>query len=561
MKGRRRRQWLLAGLAGVMMAGAALSGCAGGGTGEPAGMQPPSEASGSAGEAAAAPKFGVDPLEFSFYSNYDFASPIGYGNDVTTKWLQENKKLNIVEIGSNGNAKQKFGAMVAAGDLPDVIMLDRGSPEYETMRKNGMLVPLDDYYAKYPVLRELVDDQTFNMLKAEDGHIYVIPNWFDSERNPYKYSNTGWTVNRKIYAELGKPELRTFDDLYDYLKKVKAKYPNVVPLETGMALSGINMLYKLIYAGYGDNRTIWNIGDVPAFPNMETKTLEPIFRDPAYKASYKFLNKLYREGLVTQDMFTQKLEQVQEKINSGRVAVTGLSNITGHGNTANAILQAKDPEAGYDYIPFLYDKGADPETVNPHTYGTLGWNVVIITKKADNPEQIFQFYDWWAGEDGQRINAFGPPGLLYDEVDENGAPIDNEKGKTITPQEKANLKLGLFNPLGSWLFYVIGHHKNAQNPETANWGNAASEFFGSFAKLNADQFNNMSIDPKSDLGIVEQQIRQIWHEANAKLVFAETDEAFEAVYAKLETDVTKAGYNKILAEKTNIWRANLEKMK
>lgn len=557
MKGTRKTALALA---AVLLAGTTLVACSGkqpsSGTTPPA-SSGSSDASGSGSGA----KFGEQPLEFSYYSNYDFAAPIGYGNDVTTKWLKENKKLNIVEIGSNGNAKQKFGAMIAANDLPDVMMLDRGSPEYTTLQKNGMLVPLDDLYKKYPVLQKLIDPQTYNMLKADDGHIYVIPNWFDSERNPYKYSNTGWTVNRKIYAELGKPPLKTFDDLYSYLKQVKAKYPDVVPLETGMTLNGINMLYKLIYAGYGNNRTIWNIGDVPVLPNMETHVLEPIWGDPAYNDAFKLLNKLYREGLVTQDMFTQKLEQVQEKLNTGRVAVTGLSNITGQGNTANLILQAKDPNAGYDYIPFLYDKSADPATVNPHTYGTLGWNVVVITKKAKDPDLIFQFYDWWAGEDGQRINAFGPPGLLYDTVDEHGAPIDNEKAKTIKAEERANLKLGLFNPLGSWLFYVIGHYRNEQNPNAVNWGNAASEFFGKYAKLNADQFNNMTLDPKSDAGIVQQQLKTLWYDANAKLVFAKSDEEFEAVFEKLKSDAAKAGYDKLLAEKTAIWKANLEKMK
>ncbi|MET3848150.1 putative aldouronate transport system substrate-binding protein [Paenibacillus sp. OAE614] len=505
--------------------------------------------------------FGEQPLEFSFYSNYDFASPIGYGNDVSTKWLKENKKLNLVEIGSNGNASQKFGTMIASNDLPDVIMLDRGSTDYTTMQKNGMLVPLDDYYAKYPVLQKLIDPETFNMLKAEDGHIYVIPNWFDSAQNQYKNINTGWTVNREIYAGLGKPELKTFDDLYSYLKQVKEKFSNVVPLEPGIAMNGVNMLYKLIYAGNGGNRTIWNIGDVPTLPNTETHTLEPIFNDPAYLEAFKYMSKLTREGLVSPDMFTQKQEQVQEKLNSGRIAVTAISNITGLGNTANDILRAKDPDAGYDYMPFLYKTGVDPTTVNPHTYGTLGWNVIVITKKAKQPEQIFQFYDWWASEEGQRINAFGPPGLLYDKVDENGAPIDNEKAKTIAPEEKANLKIGLFNPLGSPLYYKIAHFKNAQDPDHQNWGMAASEYFAKFAKLNTDQFNNMKIDPKSDTGIKEQQIKQIWHEANAKMIFAQSDEELEAVYKKLQADVMKAGYEDILAEKTKFWQSNLAQMK
>lgn len=551
-------------MAGVMATTAVLAACSGKEEKQANGTPSPSaaaSASASAQPSAPASQFGDQPLEFSFYSNYDSSSPIGYGNDVTTKWLKETKKLNVVEIGSNGNAKQKFGAMVASKELPDVIMMDRGSAEYTTLQKNGQLVALDAYYKKYPNLQKLIDPKMYNMLKAEDGHVYVIPNWFDSEQNPYKYVNTGWAINRKIYNELGKPELKTYDDLYAYLKQVKAKYPDVVPVESGIVMNGVNMLYKLLYTGYGDNRTIWNIGDVPALPNMKTSMLEPIFNDPAYKDAFKFLNKLYREGLVTQDMFTQKQDQVLEKLNTGRIAVSAISNITGQGNAANNILKAKDPNAGYDYIPFLYNKGVDPNTVNPHTFGTLGWNINVITTKAKDPERIFQYYDWFAGEDGQRIQAFGPPGTLWDKVDEHGAPIDNEKAKTITAQEKANLKISLYNPLGSWMYYVIGHYKNIQDPNNKNWGNEASEFYGKYAKLNTDQFNNMTLDAKSDAGIAQDQIKTMWSEYDAKLILAKSDDEFESLFAKLQADVTKAGYDKILSAKTAIWKKNLDLMK
>lgn len=77
--------------------------------------------------------------------------------------------------------------------------------------------------------------------------------------------------------------------------------------------------------------------------------------------------------------------------------------MTGIGRTANNILQAKDPESGYDYIPYLYEDGVDPATVAPLAAGKLGWNQTVITTSAKEPERIFQFFDWFAGEEGQRI--------------------------------------------------------------------------------------------------------------------------------------------------------------
>lgn len=546
----------------ILILGIVLTACGGGSNDagkSNSSAQRPSDDGGK--QAAEVPQFGESPFEFSFYRHYDFASPFGYGTDVSTQWLQKEKQLNIIEISSNGNAKQKFGTMIASKDFPDAIQMDRGSSDYRMLVENELLVPLDEYYEKYPNLRELIDEQTFNMLKHEDGHIYVIPNWFDSERNPFKYVNTGWTVNTKIYRELGEPELNTLDDLYAYLQKVKEKYPQVVPVESGIVMNGVNMLFKLIYTAHGDNRTIWNIGDVPMLPNYSTTEFEPIFDDPAYKETFKFMNKLYREGLVTQDMFTQKEEQVLEKLNSGRIAVTGTSNITGYGQRANNILQAKDPDSGYDYIPFLAAEGVNRDTVNPFVFGTLGWNVNVITTAAKEPERVFQFFDYWAGMEGQRILLYGPPGILYDEVDENGAPIDNEKAATITAEERANLQLGLFNPLGTWYYYTIGHYKNAQNPDNNIWDTEASEYFGQFAKINSDQFTNMSLDPQSDIGIKHEQIKQFWFEYDAKLMFAKSDQEFEALYKELEAGVNQLGYAEVLAEKTKTWEKNLELMK
>ena len=363
------------------------------------------------------------------------------------KWLQEEKKMTMTEVSSNGNAKQKFGTMVASHSLPDVIALDPIFPEFENLVKNNQLVPLDDYMAKYPNLKELIDPDALGMLKASDGKVYGMPSWFESSRNTDHMASYGWIVNRKIYAELGKPKLETFDDLYAYLKLIKAKYTDVIPMQDGSE--------KMIYGGYGDLRWANSLDEVPSYMNFKTHTVESIFKDPAYKKTKEFNNKLYQEKLISQDYLTQNLDQIHGKNNSGRIGVMSANNITGQGRDANNILKAKDPDAGYDFIPYLYDKGADPKTVAPIVSRQLGWNQTVITTSAKVPERIFQFFDWWAGEEGQRIGAYGPPGVLWDKVNEDGAPIDNEKSKTMSAEDKANLKIG-WNPLGDWLAFKLG---------------------------------------------------------------------------------------------------------
>ncbi|MDQ0112243.1 extracellular solute-binding protein [Paenibacillus harenae] len=501
----------------------------------------------------ALPAFGEQPLEFSYYMNYDWASPSGYGtNDAVTKWLKEEKKMNWTEIGSNGNAKQKFGTMVASDTLPDVIALDPNTPEFENLVKNKKIVPLDAYYDKYPNLKDLIDPDTMEMMRASDGHVYGMPSWFGSSRNENQMASFGWIVNRKIYAELGKPKLETFDDLYAYLKLVKDKYPDIIPMQDPSEM--------MIYGGYGDLRWSDSLKEVPVYVNFKTKAIESIFTDPAFKKMKEMTNKLYQEGLVSQDFLTQSGEQATEKLNSGRIAVQTANSITSIGRAANNILQAKDPAAGYDFIPYLYADGVDPAAVAPIGFGKLGWNQTVITTSAKEPERIFQFFDWWASAEGQRVSTYGPPGILWDTFDENGAPIDNEKSKTMTMEEKANLKLG-WNPLGSWQFHKIGAARVKQNPEKAEWDVVASLFYGKFVKTNNDQFNGiMNIDSKSKLGIDFARMKQIVKDYDAKLVFARDQAEFDSVFKQYEDALNASGYMDLIAHETEVWKKNREKM-
>jgi ABC-type glycerol-3-phosphate transport system substrate-binding protein len=118
--------------------------------------------------------------------------------------------------------------MIAGDDLPDFIWLDRGS-DVERLREAGALVPFDDYLDKYPNLKEWAGEDILNMLRSEDGKLYQFPNWYSSE----PFGNAGYVVNKEIHDALGAPELKTTDDLYEYLKEVQTE-SYTPPLQKGV---------------------------------------------------------------------------------------------------------------------------------------------------------------------------------------------------------------------------------------------------------------------------------------------------------------------------------------
>lgn len=506
----------------------------------------------ASGQAAEGFQFGTTPLTFSFFGNYDWYTMQPWGEDPASKWIMENKKVTVKAINAQGASLQKFNTMVASDELPDVIFMDRG-PYVEKLRAAGKLVALDPYLDKYPNLRKYAGDATLNMLRSSDGKLYQFPNWYTAT----PMGNGGYMVNKKIYRELGSPKLETFDDLYSYLKLVKEKYPDIVPFDTGMETQGISMLYS----GFAENHPASLVAErfVP-----EGNELKSIFTDPVFKETLLFASKLFREKLMTQDALTQTRDQVQEKLNTGRVAVYAAYDSSDLGSQATVALRKNDKDDGYLFIWPLHKDGVDKTKVFPNNYDSLGWNVNVITTKAENPEGIFAYLDWLTGEEGERIVFWGPEGLYWEGTDENGAPIWTEKFKTdVEERTKLMAVTDSFQWAGNTSF-IDGSkaNNNMKLPEDQrDWAAEAQSTIAWKTSYNTTEFANLAADPSTDEGKADQKVSDIATETIAKALYAKSDAEVEVLLAAAEKNAQRVGYAKVLQYKTQKWQENLQKIK
>ncbi|WP_373229367.1 extracellular solute-binding protein [Cohnella sp.] len=495
-------------------------------------------------------QLGSEPLEFSFYGNYDWMVTEPWGADPSSGWVKENFKINITAIQSGGAAKQKFNTMVVSDALPDVIMTDRGG-DFDKLREAGKLVALDEYVDKYPNLKKFAGDQTLNMLRADDGKLYGFPNWYTSSPN----GNSGYLINKKIYKELGSPKLETFADLESYLRLIKEKYPDVIPLETDVKAEGIH----IFNTGLEENFAINYISEM-AVPRGDQLT--SMFTDPTFTATMKFSSKLFRDKLMTQDAFTQKRDQVYEKMKNGRVGVfAGLLAINRDIAEANNLLQQKDPDAGYKAIWPLHSDNVAADKVFPNSYVSQGWNMIGITTKAKNPEAIFAYLDWLTGTEGQSIMTFGPQGRYWDDRDADGAPIPNDKW-TSTPQaDKDKDKMGTFNWAGNTSFVdgVKAKIEMALPEGKRNWSTEQQVNVTWKTSQNMTVFTNLKPSPNSEEGIAETTVTAIMEEYVAKILFAKSDAGVDALLKEANDSAMAQGYEKLLKFKTDKWQENIKK--
>lgn len=532
----------------------ALAGCSGSNN---ANNEPPANKGNNGGnegseQVSEVYELGKEPLEFSFYGHYDWYTMPVWGEDLATKWIKENKKVNVVPISSGGAAKNKLSTMIVSKELPDVMWMERGA-DVEKLRAEGLLVPFDDYLDKYPNLKKWAGESTLDMLRSPDGKLYQFPNWYTTQPN----GNSGYLVNKKIYNELGAPSLETVDDLYAYLKQVKEKYPDVVPLELGQTAAGMDVMVS----AFAENRP-FTFNTMMAVPQGDK--LVSLFADPVYRELLQFTSKLYREKLISQDSFTQKLEQVESKVVSGKVAMYVASSPTEFGAIGNSQLSAQDPEAGYIMVWPVHKAGLDKNKIFPGDYKQLGWNVSVITKNAKNPEAIFAFLDWFTGPEGQRTIMWGPEGLYWDGVDAEEAPLFTDKFSSDTKGRDELMNSTVNFQWNGNTVYVDNSKSKFESTlpaEKRSWETYWQSEITWKTQFNTTEYVNLDPAGDSEEGIIAQSILSIYEQARAKAVMnAGSDEEVIAILDKAENDAQKAGYDKLLAYKTERWQENVAKL-
>ncbi|MBS4220780.1 extracellular solute-binding protein [Bacillus sp. FJAT-49711] len=539
-------------LVALLMVFAVLSGCSKDSSGDSKGND--SNGSKDSGSKSEGFVLGEDELEYTMYGHYDWYTMPNWGEDEATKWIKENKKVNVKPISSGGNAAQKFNTMIVGNDLPDVMWLDRNA-DLDRLRNNDMLVPLDEYIEKYPNIKEWVGESTLNMLRAEDGHIYTIPNWYTTQPN----GNSGYVVNEKIYKELGSPKLETTDDLYAYLKQVKEKYPDVLPFEVGQG-GGLDVLYSAFAEEHPNMFMSQHF-----VPNGDK--LSSIFTDPVFREAMVYMNKLYSERLISQDTLTQTAEQVKEKIVSGKFAVFAESSPTEHGSLAHTELKAEDPDAGLKMIWPIHKEGLDKEKITPGTWSQLGWNVSVITKAAKNPEAIFAFLDWMVGPEGQRTIFWGPEGLYWEgtQAVEGIAEAPVFTDKYLTDVENLSKLMNTTNSF-QWVGNTVYIDKSKTAfemtlpEEQQNWDTRYQMSITWKTQMNSTEFQNLSPLPETEEGMAEQRVNEIYDEARAKALHAKSEDEVIKILDAAEKDAQAVGYEKLLEFKTQKWQDNKAKM-
>ncbi len=281
-------------------------------------------------------------------------------------------------------AQEKFSLALSAGDYADCIggwcLKPSDILKYGVNQK--IFVPLEDYIEKYaPNIQQLLDEVegVREAVTAPDGHIYSIPYVLDAPKVDYSIGiNTRWLEN------LGLEMPTTTEEYYEVLKAFKEQDANgngdpndEIPLSFDPNNKHINYLPGYFGISCDNNGMTMKDGELMFGANTEE-----------FKEGIKYLNKLYSEGLIDPEAFTQDLSQWKAK---GGQDLFGSTMMYGSGDFMpyNA---GEIPD--WLPLPILKSENCDNPVWFQDSNGTsVLKNQVVITNNAKDVGAIIRFWD------------------------------------------------------------------------------------------------------------------------------------------------------------------------
>lgn len=554
------RNSLLKALAAVMAASMILTvaGCGGGGNSSTSGSSTSSKTESSAAEStsggddssattgSSGPDDTTEHYEFDAYYSYQ-GSVKPWGEDAASKYMNDKFNITVNYSCPEADADSKLNLMISSDDLPDVIILDRNA-NWLKLISLGKLVDINTLKYEGCSFDEDILESTQKLLSVNGG-LYGIPNW---ARKGATGGNMSWMVNHDVYEQLGSPELKTLEDLHQFMLDAKdkgVKTSDDQSIFPWLPRNDDNGFYTVsaIYRSYGNPNlvdTYWSQAD---------NDIKLAVYDDNYIAALKLANQWYKEGLFPETTYTDSTDQYTEKLSNGRAAVLYYDFSQDDTTHFRTLLQEKDGNT-YDLLGWelkdspIYPAADGVDYVYGEEGGTVGWNVNCITTKAENPQRIFDLYTWMLTKDGSINMMYGPEGGLWEGKDDEGNPILKKPEEELTSDEK--------NAAGCWFWSQPAHSDNVdltkyavneQQPEASrSWVISIQDHVFTpedsihpaipGQKFLTDENTGLSleIDPTDDLGMARQSITDECKMRIPQIIMASDDATFDKLVQDLK---------------------------
>ncbi|MDL2228891.1 extracellular solute-binding protein [Treponema sp. OttesenSCG-928-L16] len=226
--------------------------------------------------------------------------------------------------------------IISSGEPYDYVYLNNAN--YNLLMKEGALTDITDILKQHGSnITQAIT--TVWPATTVNGRIYAIPSTV-AQPNALQQS----IVYRKdLTDKAGISVGTTPDEFYNMLVKIKAAYPDKIPLAVGNDVGIGGYFVNNIASAFG-LRGLWQ---------EENGVVLPLVKHPGLKPYMEYMIKLYKAGLIDPEMPALKQSDSQNKWASGQAVVlySGWNGI----ETPIGALKELEPQMKYDVLPLLKD--------------------------------------------------------------------------------------------------------------------------------------------------------------------------------------------------------------
>ena len=309
---------------------------------------------------------------------------------------------------------QKIALMIAEQNFPDMIF---AKGDASSLIEAGALIDMTDLIEEYgPNIKKLYGDE-FDKLKysADDPSIYQLSSYAVGG-STYKSSGNA-QIQWAAIKENNYEQIKTLDQFEQVIKDYLAAHPTN---EDGLSNIGLSLStsdwHWMITMGNPAGYIAEAAPDNGQWIIDENYNAIYKFRSEKVKEYFRWLNRMYNEGILDPEFATQTHEDYIAKIASGRVVA--LTDTDWDYQDGEKVLKA-DGKMDKTYAPLAITMDESQKSAVLMYQGlTTGYGVGITTSCKD-PVAAIKFLDYLCSDEGQVLINWGIEGVNY-EIDENG---------------------------------------------------------------------------------------------------------------------------------------------
>ena len=348
----------------------------------------------------------------------------------------EDTGLNFEWVELITDIEEQISVMLASGDgMPDVFL---GGITDDILAQNASLfAELQDLIPVYaPNIKAYYDENgiDWGLITNAEGKIYqLLSCMYYSEQS---LTNNLPCINQTWLDNLGLQKPTTTDELYDVLKAFKEKdadgngdVNNEIPLDfcqadwsAGIGLWGVSWGVSGVD---GDNFYLVKDGKVAGTANTD-----------AYRAYLEYFHKLYAEGLINTEGFSQTADQFNASIkamNSGAYFKWA----------PQTQLTASAEAEQYAFLGKVTASGYEDEYAFPGNYEIAAGKGFTLSASSKHKEAALRWWDYLSSTDELRwLTNRGPDGLVVKQEEDGivylANPTDEEKQAILDKNDMAD---------------------------------------------------------------------------------------------------------------------------